>query len=116
MQYVDGSICYYDNCDQDEMSLIELENLTKYLDYQRIEWFYYLVPGRSIEDRLRPLNSDIDVPKMMEDIRAESNIVVYVEHGVNKIDFDPVKAPLVFFHPSNRMKQDLVMLHHKIVQ
>lgn len=30
---------------------------------------------------------------MMEDTRAVSNVAVYVEHGVDKIDLDLVEAP-----------------------
>lgn len=34
------------------------------------------------------------VLKMMEDERAESNVIVYVEYEVDNIDFDLVEAPL----------------------
>lgn len=49
-----------------------------------------------MKNGLRLLKSDIYVLKMMKDTRIISNVAAYVQHGMDKIDFDLMEAPPAF--------------------
>ena len=56
----------------------------------KIEEIYYLIPGKSFEDRLRRVYVDKEVPQMAEIMLAYGCIELYVLNGVDEPNVVPM--------------------------
>ncbi|RYQ86407.1 hypothetical protein Ahy_B10g106077 [Arachis hypogaea] len=88
---VDGKIGYYPdnrNClgdvEVDRLDVFYLRNYYKELDYDKMKEVWWLVPGKSIREGLRKLNSDADLREMCEMGSHNENLVdIYIEREVS---------------------------------
>ena len=79
------------NVDHDELCWLWLEELAKKCGpYMKIEEIYYLISGKSLEDRLRRVYVDKEVLQMAEIVFAYGCIDFYVLHGVDEPNFVPM--------------------------
>ena len=58
----------------------------------KIKEIYYLIPGKSLEDRLRRVYVDKEVLHMVEIVLAYECIDLYVLHGVD----EPNVVPMIY--------------------
>ncbi|RYR50854.1 hypothetical protein Ahy_A06g025857 [Arachis hypogaea] len=88
---VDGKIGYYPdnrNClgdvEVDRLDVFYLRNYYKELGYDRMKEVWWLVPGKSIGEGLRKLNSDADLREMCDMGSQNAGLVdIYIEHQVS---------------------------------
>lgn len=66
-QYVNGTVDYIDNCNGDEMSLIELGSMMKDVDdFGGFHSYWYRLPNTNMERGCFELENDEDVILMCE--------------------------------------------------
>lgn len=78
--YSGGSIRYFDNCDLDGFSIIELEDMLGQLGYMNYTHFYYLIPRCNFENSLRKLRCDANTLEMLVSTRGIDVVQEYLEH------------------------------------
>ncbi|KAB2604938.1 hypothetical protein D8674_036869 [Pyrus ussuriensis x Pyrus communis] len=60
--YDGGNVDFFDFCDKDFMSMLEVDNMVKELGYGSVFMSYqYRIPGMEIRNGLKPLMTDLDV-------------------------------------------------------
>ncbi|RXI02320.1 hypothetical protein DVH24_026850 [Malus domestica] len=78
--YVGGKMDFFDYCDKDFMSLLEVGNMVEELGYGNIFISYqYRIPGMEIQNGLKPLMTDSDVINMCKFVPNHTVIDVYIE-------------------------------------
>ena len=85
LQYVNCHVDYFDHCDIDHMSMLELEDFAERLGYKEHVSFHYRVSAANV----RVLEDDMDVMSlfsMVEKDRVVEFFMVY--HVENQVEFD----------------------------
>ena len=78
--YVGGNEDFFDYCDKDFMSLLEVDNIVEELGYGNIFMSYqYRFLGMEIRNGLKPLMTDSDVINMCKFVPNHTLIDVYIE-------------------------------------
>lgn len=83
--YVDEKIDWFDRVEKDTWSPLWLEDFVQQLGYEKnvnIK-FYWLLPGRTLDDGLRVIASDHDTTVMASVVEKVQTLVVYVDHEDN---------------------------------
>ncbi|RXH75872.1 hypothetical protein DVH24_042659 [Malus domestica] len=78
--YVEGKVDFFDYCDNDFMSLLEVDNMVEELGYGNVFMSYqYRIPGMEIRNGMKPLMTDLDVINMCKFVPIHTLIDVYIE-------------------------------------
>ncbi|KAF9592715.1 hypothetical protein IFM89_016947 [Coptis chinensis] len=84
LSYENGKTMYYSDLEIDKLSYFELVGIVKELGYQTFASLYYNVPWKSLENGLRLVSNDVDTNLMIEEIKKQGAIEVYVENCVEE--------------------------------
>nr|GEU67995.1 transposase, MuDR [Tanacetum cinerariifolium] len=89
MRYRGGKANWIDDVDADYFLAIEVATMVNELGYQNKGMrFYYKIPNSTLDNGLKPLNSDKDVMDMYEYVRKCKVMDVFVIYRIN--EFDPL--------------------------
>ncbi|KAK0595217.1 hypothetical protein LWI29_004594 [Acer saccharum] len=68
------------------MSIMDLDNLCEKLGYEEHAFYWYVTPGKSIENGLVKLKVHDDITRMLKELGGDRNVTVLFEHfrGVNR--------------------------------
>ncbi|XP_038721181.1 uncharacterized protein LOC120013448 [Tripterygium wilfordii] len=91
IEYVGGDVSCWENCNSDMFSLFEILKCLREVGYNSLKNCSFLLPNKSFEDGLKPIRNDQDVLHMIECIKGEDHVDVYVEH--------PVEVPIFYDGP-----------------
>ena len=81
--------------DPSELCWFWLEKMAKECEpYMKIDEIYYLIPGKSLYERLRRVYNDKEVLEMTNIIGANRFIDLYVVHGIDEPRFVPLIGAL----------------------
>ena len=69
-EYEGGVVDYFDKCDVDDMSMLEIEDFAERLGYEGNFIFIYRVVGVSFVGYFKSLEDDMDVLAMVADIES----------------------------------------------
>ncbi|KAM0863573.1 hypothetical protein ACQ4PT_044516 [Festuca glaucescens] len=83
LQYVGGTVDYFDNCNTDTFSLLWLEDFVKQGGNEITEKtkFYWCVPGSDMRDGLCLVENDGDIVAMMAAVRDVKTLSILVAHN-----------------------------------
>ncbi|RXH86773.1 hypothetical protein DVH24_022046 [Malus domestica] len=78
--YVGGKVDFFDYCDKDFMSLLEVDDMVEELGYENVFMSYqYRIPGMEIRNGMKPLMTHSDVINMCKFVPNHTLIDVYIE-------------------------------------
>ncbi|KAM1234908.1 hypothetical protein ACFX2J_004434 [Malus domestica] len=78
--YVGGKVDFFDYCDKDFMSLLEVDDMVKELGYENVFMSnQYRIPGMEIRNGMKPLMTHSDVINMCKFVPNHTRIDVYIE-------------------------------------
>ena len=68
------------------MSIMDLDMMCENLGYEEHAFYWYVTPGKSIEDGLAKLNVHADITRMLKGLGGDRKVTVLFEHfrGVNR--------------------------------
>ncbi|BFG24105.1 hypothetical protein CerSpe_103790 [Prunus speciosa] len=78
--YVNGSVDWFDYCDKDRMSMIEIDGMVKELGYEGIINYWYNIPGGHFDGGLVKLSEDADILDMLTFVPDNRLINIFLEH------------------------------------
>ncbi|RYR08308.1 hypothetical protein Ahy_B05g075922 [Arachis hypogaea] len=85
LSYIGGEVSEIERVNVDTLNGFFISDLLKDIGYMSISEFYWLEPGKELDDGLRLLRVDMDVVKMYEAAMKNGNkINVYIEHPVDQ--------------------------------
>ena len=85
--YVDGEVIEIDRVNVDTLNGFFINDLLRDIGYTSITDFYWLEPGKELDNGLKLLRVDMDIVKLYEAaVKNGNRIYLYTEHPVN----DPV--------------------------
>ena len=84
VSYVGGEVNYWDDVDPDRMSLPKLWKIIKQVGYLSYDNVYYLLSGRTLDNKLMELKIDEHCIQMLEAIRGHDELHIYVEHTISE--------------------------------
>ncbi|KAM1837742.1 hypothetical protein FF1_019582 [Malus domestica] len=99
--YVEGKVDFFDYCDNNFMSLLEVDNMVEELGYGNVFMSYqYRIPGMEIRNGMKPLMTDLDSKVVIEELDVDD------EDQCNLIEEMPVqvnrgKGKLAIEYPIN---------------
>ncbi|KAM1048982.1 hypothetical protein ACFX2C_028132 [Malus domestica] len=78
--YVGGNVDFFDFCDKDFMSMLEVDSMVEELGYGNVFMSYqYRIIGMEIRNGLKPMMTDSDVINMCKFVPDHTVIDVYIE-------------------------------------
>ena len=84
MQYVNGHVDYFDHCDIDYMSMLELEDFVERLGYEENVSFRYRVSAANV----RVLEDDMDVMSLLSMVEKDRVVEIFmVYHVEDQVEF-----------------------------
>ncbi|RYR21279.1 hypothetical protein Ahy_B03g066573 [Arachis hypogaea] len=85
LSYVDGEVTEIERVNVDTLNGFFVSDLVKDIGYTSVSNFFWLEPGKGLDDGLRDLKVDMDIVRMYEAAVKNSNrINVYTEHPVDE--------------------------------
>ncbi|RYR65370.1 hypothetical protein Ahy_A03g011301 [Arachis hypogaea] len=85
VSYISGEVTEIERVNVDTLNGFFMSDLLKDIGYTSISEFYWLEPGKEVDDGLRLLRVDMDVVRMYEAaMKNENKINVYTEHPVDQ--------------------------------
>ncbi|RYR37803.1 hypothetical protein Ahy_A09g042696 [Arachis hypogaea] len=85
LSYVGGEVTEIERVNVDTLNGFFVSDLVKNIGYTFVTNFFWLEPGKELDDGLRDLKVDMDIVRMYEAVVKNSNrINVYTEHPVNE--------------------------------
>ncbi|RYR16686.1 hypothetical protein Ahy_B04g073719 [Arachis hypogaea] len=85
LTYVDGEVTEIERVNVDTLNGFFVSDLVKDIGYTSVSKFFWLEPGKGLDDGLRELKVDMDIVRMYEAAVKNSNRVnVYTEHPVDE--------------------------------
>ncbi|RYR60786.1 hypothetical protein Ahy_A04g017845 [Arachis hypogaea] len=85
LSYVGGEVTEIERINVDTLNDFFVSDLVKEIGYTSVTNFFWLEPGKELDDGLRDLKVDMDIVRMYEAAVKNSNrINVYTEHPVNE--------------------------------
>ena len=81
--YLDGKIDWFDQCDVNTWSPLWIKDFEEELGYDkksRTLKVHWLLPGKTLTDGLRLIETDSDTMVMMSVIDRVRNLVIYLDH------------------------------------
>ncbi|RYR06955.1 hypothetical protein Ahy_B05g074272 [Arachis hypogaea] len=85
LTYVDGEVTEIERVNVDTLNGFFVSDLVKDIEYTSVSKFFWLEPGKGLDDGLRDLKVDMDIVRMYEAAVKNSNRVnVYTEHPVDE--------------------------------
>ncbi|RYR24853.1 hypothetical protein Ahy_B02g058403 [Arachis hypogaea] len=85
LTYVDGEVTEIERVNVDTLNDFFVSDLVKDIGYTSVSKFFWLEPGKGLDDGLRDLKVDMDIVRMYEAAVKNSNRVnVYTEHPVDE--------------------------------
>ncbi|KAL4301545.1 hypothetical protein AHAS_Ahas17G0311600 [Arachis hypogaea] len=86
VSYIGGEVTEIERINVDTLNGFFISDLLKDIGYTSISEFYWLEPGKELDDGLRLLRVDMDVVRMYEAVmNNENKINVYTEHPVDQL-------------------------------
>ena len=84
LQYVNGHVDYFDHCDIDHMSMLELEDFAERLGYKEHISFHYRVSAANV----RVLEDDMDVMSLFSMVEKDRVVEIFmVYHVEDQVEF-----------------------------
>ena len=80
--YVGGVVEVIKKVDLDVISSIEVDKLVKSIGYDKVGGLRYRHPKLRAPYGIRPLMCDVDVRQLIDDVKGQSEVEVFVEHVV----------------------------------
>lgn len=79
-------VCYENGVDEDETSLIEIENAVGKLGYGGNFRIWYRMHNRSMASGLKLLNDDHSMYQAFVDCRYHRKVFIYIDYLVDEVD------------------------------
>ncbi|CAM0881477.1 unnamed protein product [Alopecurus aequalis] len=82
LEYIDGTLDFFDNCSCDTWSLLWIHELIRQLNHDIDERLhvYWSMPGKEIIDGLECIEKDSDIVAMIEAVKDDKTLTLFVDH------------------------------------